>query len=911
MSYTNVNEFIKDLIRARQNGITIDNFNGNIYSNLNRSELWKNLIDFLKNEADSDKLDTSPILQTLFNEDNGISLYNFINSKCDLDNNEIWNNLKNKIANNIDLDTETGVTDGTPYFWNESVNKIVAQFIKNLDGELAEIYLGKHNDKDIYMAVSDIKNGDAGNSFNDEEWVKPWTNIDEESYSEVRDTDKIQTVLNNSKELQFTRDKDNNKWLRLLMPKYLRKVEVEDLNRNFWVLAQVISGISAYLFGNNSIEEILKGILNELIQLWENTLYLWAAIALISQKDKTTDIHVEVVPIANSEIQNYIKFDNFGATATTQSWAAIKSRVQYVIDSYPNSNVIVVPQIKKGNYKHNWYSCEEYPGLIIYNRNTDTTSYLEFNLGTNRKWPVIDLEKESQLVAPKFINKLGAIREADEFNYKYGGDFMSTRPQGGGDVEVFYALLRSLPIVTAHYDTTNDIIIIDNFALNFYDVAAELSSGNSTLILSYYKDNNVIWDNNNTNSSNWKTIVIQESITTDEPTSTPSTFTIEKGYYQGELISYQNILAEPRYTITFAPQYGQRLIRSQPKKIEEYINDTAQLSEVYDINETYAEALYNNLGVAKAVDTEEESLQAIKGVGNPVSDVTTIQNLATALYGNDTELRREIVLCTLTHRTRYSTNTMSTKDRYFYTSNSLFLADSSSVISGSDNRYPLNEENPVTFYIRDNSNKFADGHSFSGSVSTAACLINRNVATNQIIPYNGYFFQASSPISGITGAPQRLNNFHLFVNGNDVQESNWAIIYAECAHGKPLNNSYSAYYDPSGYIVTKIFIHIFLPNGEYYRRVIDRSGDIKKYHMDDLTKWAYSDYSSGSQGATASSDFLTIWNNIHANFTDQVSVSRGIDYSRYWNTGYAGGPQQIAYENGDESSTTWGGEING
>jgi len=35
------------------------------------------------------------------------------------------------------------------------------------------------------------------------------------------------------------------------MPKNTRRVEIEDLNRNFWVIAQVITAIGTYLFDPN------------------------------------------------------------------------------------------------------------------------------------------------------------------------------------------------------------------------------------------------------------------------------------------------------------------------------------------------------------------------------------------------------------------------------------------------------------------------------------------------------------------------------------------------------------------------------------------------------------------------------------------------------------------------------------
>ena len=102
------------------------------------------------------------------------------------------------------------------------------------------------------------------------------------------------------------------------MPKYLRRVEVEDLNRNFWVIGQVLAAISAYLFAEDSpVTQMFKRILSELIQLWENILYLWAAVMLISQKPYYTKVHTEVVYIPNDSYRDYWKYDNFQATRTT------------------------------------------------------------------------------------------------------------------------------------------------------------------------------------------------------------------------------------------------------------------------------------------------------------------------------------------------------------------------------------------------------------------------------------------------------------------------------------------------------------------------------------------------------------------------------------------------------------------
>ena len=49
------------------------------------------------------------------------------------------------------------------------------------------------------------------------------------------------------------------------MPQYKRRVEVEDLNRNFWVIGQVLAGICIDIFDpNGPIGAMIKGLLNEI-----------------------------------------------------------------------------------------------------------------------------------------------------------------------------------------------------------------------------------------------------------------------------------------------------------------------------------------------------------------------------------------------------------------------------------------------------------------------------------------------------------------------------------------------------------------------------------------------------------------------------------------------------------------------
>jgi len=86
------------------------------------------------------------------------------------------------------------------------------------------------------IKIGDILGADAGFTFNSAgPWVKPNMNVDGHSYGKVRGNDKIVRILSNKTKMQFTH-KLLEKYIRLLMPEYERTVEVEDLNRNFWVI---------------------------------------------------------------------------------------------------------------------------------------------------------------------------------------------------------------------------------------------------------------------------------------------------------------------------------------------------------------------------------------------------------------------------------------------------------------------------------------------------------------------------------------------------------------------------------------------------------------------------------------------------------------------------------------------------
>jgi hypothetical protein len=66
------------------------------------------------------------------------------------------------------------------------------------------------------------------------------------------------------------------------MPQYARRVEVEDLNKNFWVIGQVLDALTQGLLGPNGVYSSLEQMLEELSQLWQNTSYIWNLLATVA-----------------------------------------------------------------------------------------------------------------------------------------------------------------------------------------------------------------------------------------------------------------------------------------------------------------------------------------------------------------------------------------------------------------------------------------------------------------------------------------------------------------------------------------------------------------------------------------------------------------------------------------------------
>lgn len=356
-------------------------------------KFWQELLKLLQSE-------TSPMEVEEKN-----SLFGFITSTADLKDVEVGDKLYSELYSTLKEMIENDEQDS---FWNESVYKLIKFFIEevqNKDDKIVEnLDLG-------FVTIDMLKRADAGNNFpgyrnNNSRWVFPWLNIDGEDYDEVRKHDEVLEILKNYSKLQYTRRPDNDdtteseilsKWIRLLMPQYGRRVEVEDLNRNFWVITQTIAAISAYLFSEDSpLPKMLEGLLRETTEIWENIIYLWTGIAAISQNVES-GVQTVVLPLQTRDNEHGRQYDNFDVDLKSftnfdpsKDWYAydkddngyvkiargnnfddeVIKRISYLTEQYADRNLCIIPYIRLENYKHNYYSGEWYPGVYMYNQLT-------------------------------------------------------------------------------------------------------------------------------------------------------------------------------------------------------------------------------------------------------------------------------------------------------------------------------------------------------------------------------------------------------------------------------------------------------------------------------------------------------------------------------------------------------------
>lgn len=97
----------------------------------------------------------------------------------------------------------------------------------------------------------------------------------------------------------------------LIMPQYKRRVEVEDLNRNFWVISQNLTILNKFMIGlQDGIGEIFKDIFSEIIGLWDNIYSIWKSIFYLDDRINNFDRELNEIGVATSKVKVKIGYEN-------------------------------------------------------------------------------------------------------------------------------------------------------------------------------------------------------------------------------------------------------------------------------------------------------------------------------------------------------------------------------------------------------------------------------------------------------------------------------------------------------------------------------------------------------------------------------------------------------------------------
>ena len=464
-----------------------------ILNQISKEDFWKILLEYLKNNH--------PLNRNFSEGSFAKYVGDNIDYTIDVNNRESWNKsvqglierLNNILSNINDYRIENGkIVNG-----NEEID------FKTFTKELA-IYFSKYGN-----AAYDSKNP----------YVNPPQNMKGETYKDTRGEDLIPQAADiNNKEIQQTNNSEEDFWINLLMPKYLREVEVEDLNRNFWVISQVLAALSWYLF-KDGLKDDLANIIDELTQLWDNVLLLWAALAKNLQNENVNSTHYEVLYLNQPNSYSYsMKFDNFEKEGTyftineedgtaVIKWDTIQKEYERVASLNPSSNLVIAPVIRIGNYKKNYYNCEYWPGLSFYSNGTKQWVHKEFgvdfdddqNYYSNFVEPIYKMYDENgiyqydgniipkngiyiDLMAPTLQEQTVAIHE-NELNYNYIEKLSNTKLNKKD--KVYYGLLRTLfNFNTEEIEENNETIEkLKTVQLQIEDITRTNAYGNDSKII--------------------------------------------------------------------------------------------------------------------------------------------------------------------------------------------------------------------------------------------------------------------------------------------------------------------------------------------------------------------------------------------------------------------------------------------
>ena len=326
--------------------------------------------------------------------------------------------------------------------------------------------------------------------------VNPEDNETPESYIDVRQ-DEINSVLTNGKKIDFTNKFGN--YLRLLMPQYARRVEIEDLNRNFWVISQVLSLLTKYL---------IKGL--------------------------RTRRGIVVLP--NSKDYDDAKYDNFDIiedgyiVSSTTNWnnrveqekweELIFDRLSYLKDIYSNDDLLILPVIRYNNYYQNYYRKELYLGLYEYTKETDESKFHWFYNGDYVQ-PIIN-----EITGDKDIQIFHLNDDQEDLRFYWYFGYKDQDQSSASHKKAYMAALRGIP--TFIDDNQLTIKIEDAIGKALVDVHGK----------TYYQEDYTI--NKVNGKYQWVRVITQSNCEMGE--SGDTSYTSATGFYLGELTSDRSLL---------------------------------------------------------------------------------------------------------------------------------------------------------------------------------------------------------------------------------------------------------------------------------------------------------------------------------------------------------------------------------
>lgn len=369
------------------------------------------------------------------------------------------------------------------------------------------IYKGK--EYALYYRIKDISKADAGASFNREDgipWVIPFHNNNGDIYTSVR-TDEILSALEYTDYLKQTYDEiknDINKnYVNLLTDLYQRQVEVEDLDRDFWVISEVITAILNYLFNNNGLFGIQKGILNEIAQLWQNIIYLWSLHEKMNEKPEGLYTHKEFIYIGRNLRYGQFRYD-LGGEDDEES---IKDYLRQYKKSYLSCNLVLIPIVRKDYYEENFYQTEKIPFIYYYDREKDEETFVRF------KWNPEVLEDKAFPIITENKLELKIDTFSDLLENHYYTDNNEDWEQILSPDSGQYQLLKISP-----YFTENGVMLKVQ--------TIEQGSRLTRCEISFSTNLN---DKDSENRMIVRCVLVNEQISIAEP--------VQVSYYQGELLS--------------------------------------------------------------------------------------------------------------------------------------------------------------------------------------------------------------------------------------------------------------------------------------------------------------------------------------------------------------------------------------